>query len=101
MTPQHYIAAPSYGPDIPLPEGRLTSLSGLCAQAGIPLKATAPYRPVVVRHSVEQLRMPGADVVGVPVEDVASPEAAIRALEALAHSFHDHAARACVRGLFS
>jgi hypothetical protein len=50
----------------------------------------------------QQIRTQQADAVGVPVRDLESPEAALRALEALAHSFHDHAARACVcgRGFF-
>lgn len=81
-----------------------TTLSQLCNQAGIPVRASRPPRRIhVVLGEERQLRLPDADIVGIPGGlDPEGPEAALRALEALAHAFHDHAARACVcgRGLF-
>jgi hypothetical protein len=81
---------------------RETTLGALCHQAGITLRATVPHRTIFVVSGQKQIRTPHADIVSVPVSDLDSPEAALRALEALAHSFHDHGARACVckRGLF-
>lgn len=83
-------------------EGVETDLRRLCEQAGVPLRATAPPRTLLVYTGSRQIRTPAVDIVGVPTRDLTSPEAALRALEALAHSFHDHAARACVchQGLF-
>lgn len=79
-----------------------TSLRELCVQAGILVRATVPKRDIFVYTGTAQYRTPHADYVGVPVKRLTGPVAALRALEALAHSFHDHAARACVckRNLF-
>lgn len=81
----------------------ITDLADLCQRAGISLRATVPTRTIYVRSHSEQIRTPSADVVGVPESDLQGRRAALRALEALAHSFHDHGARACVcgRGLFT
>jgi hypothetical protein len=80
-----------------------TTLAQLCRQAKIRLRATVPERTLYVVTADQQIRTPTADIIGVPTTDLDSPEAALRALEALAHSFFDHAARACVcgRGLFA
>jgi hypothetical protein len=80
----------------------VTDLARLCRQARVLLRATVPSRRVVVYTGRRQVRTPSADYVGVPVKELNGREAALRALEALAHSFHDHAARACIcgRGLF-
>jgi hypothetical protein len=102
MTPipfQPFIAAPTYrGADALPTRGKWTTLAALCGQAGIPLRATAPPRAYLVYTGAAQIRGPDADALGVPTVDLDSPETALRALEALAHSFHDHAARACVCG---
>lgn len=83
--------------------GQETDLRSLCKQAGIPLRATVPRRKILVVYGKKQIKTPKFDIVGVPVRDLDSPEAALRALEALAYSFFDHGARACVchRGLFT
>lgn len=94
-----------YRRDLPrdLGEHLVTDLADLCERAGIPLRATVPPRTIYVRSHTEQIRTPSADVIGVPESVLYSRRAALRALEALAHSFHDHGARACVcgRGLFT
>lgn len=56
----------------------------------------------MIYYGQKQIRTPDVDYVGVPVNDLRSREAALRALDALAHRFHHHAARAsvCKRGLF-
>lgn len=81
----------------------VTDLEQLCVQAQIRLRATAPRRCITIYSGQQQIRSPNIDYVGVPVSDLQSQDAALRALEALAHSFHDHAARACIcgRGLFT
>ena len=86
-----------------IPRGRKTTVSKLCKIAGVPYRATvANERPVIVRYGREQCRARHVDVVGVRVRDLDSRVAALRALEALAFSFFDHAARHCVchRGYF-
>lgn len=90
-----------YQPQPPVVEGATTSLEALCLQAGVALRATTPARAIIIHFGRQQVRTPHVDVVGVPVRDLTTREAALRALEALAHSFHDHAARACSRGLFT
>lgn len=88
-----------YCPDADLPtEGKWTTLAELCAQAGIPCPVTVPPRRILMYHGTRQLSSEFADAVGVPVTDLTTPEAALRALEALAFSLHDHAARHCVCG---
>lgn len=88
-----------YRQKVVLPEGYIeTSLEKLCKQAEIPLCVTAPPRKLLVYFGSEQIRTKDFDLIGIPVNDLTSKEAAFRALEALAHSFHDHVARACVCG---
>lgn len=80
------------------PGGRWTDLAGLCEQAGVRLRVTAPRTPTYVYQGEQSLRLPDALVVAVPEADLSSWRAALRALEVLAHGFHDHAARTCVCG---
>jgi DNA-binding transcriptional regulator YiaG len=89
--------------DLPLNRGRCTSLVELCEQAGIPLRYEGPARQILVYRGRKSMRTPAGDAVGVPVDDLTSPLAALRALEVLAYSFFDYGARACVthRGLFT
>ncbi len=88
---------------VPKISGKKTNLAQLCQQAEVRLRATVPPRVLRIYTGTKQIRTPDVDIIGVPVEDLESREAALRALEALAHSFHDHSARVCVcgRGLFS
>lgn len=85
---------------VAIPRGALrTNVSDLCRRAGIPVRATVT-RDVFIYSGRRKVRTPDYDLVG-----VASPRSrvgALRALESLAHSFFDHAARHCVcgRGLF-
>lgn len=84
-----------------VPPGALRStVPDLCRRAGIIVQATTD-RPVVVFHGRRSIRTPGADYVAVPCSP-RSREGALRALEALAHAFHDPCARHCVckRGYF-
>jgi len=95
-----FIDAPRYRPVgwRPASRGRFTTLADLCKEAKIPLRATAPPRSIYVYCGTQQVRTPDIDFVGVPTKRLRGPTAALRALEALAHSFHDHAARHCVCG---
>jgi hypothetical protein len=85
-----------------IPKGALrTSVPALCRRAGIPVRATVD-REIFIYRGRRKIRTPLYDLIGVP----ASPRSrvgALRALESLAYSFFDHAARHCVcgRGLFS
>jgi len=97
---QMFIEPTLYRAKARLPPRKLsvrTTLARLCKRAGIRLRATVPHRDIVVYRGHRQVRTPHFDLVGVPVNP-RSPEGALRALEALAHSFHDHAARTCVCG---
>jgi hypothetical protein len=87
---------------VPEVDGIRTTLAELCERADVVLRYTGASRPILLYHGDGQYRARGLNIVGVPVADLASPEAALRALEALAYSFHDHGARACVchQGLF-
>ncbi len=87
---------------VPDVDGIRTTLAELCERADVVLRYTGESRPILLYHGDGQYRARGLNIVGVPVVDLASPEAAMRALEALAFSFHDHGARACVchQGLF-
>ena len=91
-----------YCRDWEIPGGMSTDLPRLFEQAGVELRAETPDRQIIVYHGSKQLRSVSTDAVGVPVRDLMSQEAALRALEALAFSFHDHAVRfsICGRGLF-
>lgn len=82
--------------------GRWTTLAKLFRQAGITLRATVPSRKILVYYGRRQIRTNRVDAVGVPTRNLDGRMAAIRALEALAYSFHDHAVRhsVCGRGLF-
>jgi len=81
-----------------------TSLAQLCQQAKIPMRYTGPCRTIIVHHGRRQIRTSDVFLVGIPrsAGSLHSRKAALRALEVLAHSFFDHAARHCVvgRGLF-
>jgi len=108
MTPipaRVFIDPPVYRSEdaLPVDRGEWTTLAKLCKQAGIPLRFTGPKRKILLYRGRKQIRTRTADAVGVPVGDLASPLAALRALEVLAYSFLDHGARACVvqRGLFT
>ena len=100
-----FIEPPLYRPDeaLPIDRGRWTTLPDLCEQAGIPLRYEGPARRILLYRGRKQIRTQNADAVGVPVRDLQSHVAALRALEVLAYSFLDHGARACVchRGLYS
>lgn len=87
---------------VPDVEGVRATLAELCERAGLRLRYTGQSRPILVYHGEGQYRARGMNIVGVCVADLASEEAAVRALEALAYSFHDVGARACVchQGLF-
>jgi hypothetical protein len=88
--------------NVPDVNGVRTTLAELCNRADVTLRYTGDSREILLHHGVGQYRARGLNIVGVPVADLASPEAALRALEALAYSFLDHGARACVchQGLF-
>ena len=79
-----------------------TTLPDLVACAGLPLRATVPDRRICVYVGTAQIRTSDSDIVGIPDLPLGQAEAALRALEALAYSFHHHGARACVygRGIF-
>lgn len=102
---------PAYTPFIPaptvLPEGEpppmatsTITIAGLCALAGIPVRATSAHTPRihVIRGGVSY-RGPDAYYVGLGApRRVRRPEDALRVLEILAHGFHDYAARECICG---
>ena len=72
------------------------TVGALCRRAKIPVRATSD-RPIYVRRGRVSYRTPGYDVVAVPA-DPRGAEGALRALEVLAHGFHDPLARHCVCG---
>lgn len=77
----------------------MTTISQLCERADVVYRATvSKERAIIVYFGEENFRARDVDAVGVPVKDVQSPKAALRALEALAYSFHDHIARHCLCG---
>jgi len=81
-----------------------TTVPELCSRAGIPLKVTmASWHKVILHAGTEHLRTPVASCVGVGKVRGSKRTKALRALEILAHGFHDYAARECVcsRGLFA
>jgi hypothetical protein len=86
---------------VKIPPGAIAcSVATLCRRAGIPIRATV-LRDVYVYRGRRKVRTPMFDLVGVP-DDPRSRVGAMRALESLAYSFFDHAARYCVckRGYF-
>jgi hypothetical protein len=83
------------------PAALRTTVSDLCRQAGIAVQATTD-RPIVVVRGRRSVHTPALDLVAVSCSP-RSPEGALRALEILAHGFHDPCARYCVcgRGYFT
>jgi hypothetical protein len=80
-------------------------LRDLCAQAQIPYRFFGGNPPAIGFHKDRNVkaRLPnGRRLLLVDSRSLPStnPERAIRALEILAHGFHDLAARESVRGLF-
>jgi len=73
-----------------------STVPGLCRRAGIEVRATTD-RPVIVFRGRRSVRTLAADYVAVPCSP-RSAEGALRALEVLAHGFHDPCARHCVCG---
>jgi hypothetical protein len=102
--PMHSVPPPDVRRRVVIPPNALrTTIPDLCRRAGILVQASSD-RPIVIvagprRRSV---RTPTVDVVAVPCAP-RSAEGALRALEILAHGFHDPCARHCVcgRGYFS
>lgn len=96
--PRHRKAA-----DLPRSLARV-SLAELCAAAGISCRVSGGEdRPIACVVGREHFCSGRGYFVGVGGEWRATPTAALRVLEVLAHGFHDYAARECVcgRGLFS
>jgi len=82
---------------VKIPPGSLRStVPNLCRRAGIAVQASTD-RPVVVVRGWRSFRTPALDLVAVPCSP-RSAEGALRALEILAHAFHDPCARHCVCG---
>lgn len=80
-----------------------TTIPELCASAGIPLRVTsATWQPVILHAGTDHFRTENASCVGVGRWKQADRTQALRALEVLAHGFHDYAARECIcgRGFF-
>ena len=100
--PMHSVPPPAVRQSIKIPTASLrTTVTDLCRRAGISVQATID-RPVVVVRGRRSVRTPKLDLVAVPCAPK-SAEGALRALEILAHGFHDPCARHCVcgRGYFS
>lgn len=96
---QIWIEPVRYRASVKVSRARRTDVSSLCRQAKVVLRATTSLpRRVFIYSGSQQFSTPDADYVGVPVKKLTGRVAALRALEALAHSFHDHAARTCVCG---
>ena len=76
------------------------TIPDLCRRAGIPARASTD-RPVAIFRGRRSVMTPAADFVAIPCSP-RSREGALRALEVLAHAFHDPCARHCVckRGYF-
>lgn len=89
--------------DLPRVLGRV-GLSELCAIAGIRCQVSGgERRSITCVAGSDHFLVDRAYYVGVGDEWTATPTAALRVLEVLAHGFHDYAARECVcgKGLFS
>jgi hypothetical protein len=79
-------------------------LSELCTIAGVPCCVSGGEdRSIACVVGSEHFSVGRDYFVGVGSEWRATPNAALRVLEVLAHGFHDYAARECVcgKGLFS
>jgi hypothetical protein len=82
-----------------------TTLRRLCAEAGIPCRITggpSELRRIVLHTGTDHFLTPTVTYVGLGKHRARDPVRALRALEILAHGFHDYGARECVcgRGLF-
>jgi hypothetical protein len=85
-----------------IPHGALRlRVSDLCRRAGVVNRSTYD-RPIYVYRGTRKIHTLAFDIVGVPVSP-RSREGALRALESLAYSFHEHHARHCIigRGYFT
>lgn len=100
--PMHSVPPPAIRRSVKVPPAALrTTVPDLCRRAGISVQATTD-RPIVVVRGRRSIHTPALDLVAVSCSP-RSAEGALRALEILAHGFHDHCARYCVcgRGYFS
>lgn len=95
--PMRSVPPPAVRRSVRVPTGALrTTVQDLCRRAGISIQATTD-RPIVVIRGRRSIRTPALDLVAVP-RSPRSAEGALRALEILAHGFHDPGARHCVCG---
>jgi hypothetical protein len=100
--PMHSVPPPAVRRSVVIsPVALRTTVPDLCRRAGISIQATTD-RPVIVVRGQRSIRTPALDLVAVACAP-RSAEGALRALEILAHGFHDVCARYCVcgRGYFS
>lgn len=100
--PMHSVPPPTVRRSVVVPPRALrTTVSDLCRRAGISVQATTD-RPIVVVRGRRSIRTPAIDLIAVQCAPK-SAEGALRALEILAHGFHDPCARHCVcgRGYFA
>jgi hypothetical protein len=98
----HSVPAPAVRRSVRIPSAALrTTVPDLCRRAGISVQATTD-RPIVVVRGTRSVRTPACDLVAVSCAP-RSAEGALRALEILAHGFHDPCARHCIcnRGYFT
>ena len=100
--PMRSVPPPAIRRSVTIPPGALrATVPDLCRRAGIDVQATTD-RPIVIVRGRRSVRTPALDLVAVPCSP-RSAEGALRALEILAHGFHDPCARHCVckRGYFT
>jgi hypothetical protein len=100
--PMHSVPPPAVRRSVSIPPAALrTTVQDLCRRAGIEVQATND-RPVIVIRGRRSVYTPALDLIAVKCSPK-SAEGALRALEILAHGFHDPCARYCVcgRGYFS
>lgn len=100
--PMRSVLPPALRRAVQVPTAALrTTVPDLCRRAGIPVQATTD-RPIVVVRGRRSVRTPALDLVAISCAP-RSAEGALRALEILAHGFHDPCARHCVcaRGYFT
>lgn len=100
--PMHSVPPPAVRRSVAVPRAALrATVPDLCRRAGIEVQATTD-RPIVVVRGRRSVRTPALDLVAVSCAP-RSAEGALRALEILAHGFHDPCARHCVcgRGYFT
>lgn len=96
------VPPPAIRRSVRIPPGALhATVPDLCRRAGIPVQATTD-RPVILIRGRRSVHTPALDLVAVPCAPRSS-EGALRALEILAHGFHDPCARHCIcgRGYFT